>query len=624
MGCFNSHLLFFIFILLHSSALHAQIQTENLLSVNSGFYETPFLLKIIPKEGIELHFSTDGSVPTIKDPIFPPGIIISETTVLRLFVNDLNLKRDTILTFTYFINFKTKLPVVSLVTDSLNLWDRDTGITMLGPVARLDTSNGFWYNTNFLKKWERETNFEFFEENGICVVNQLCGIRVFGGVSRQLKEKSFRIIAREEYGKKRFKHQFFEKKDIKKFKSLVLRNGSGDSRKSRFKDELVTDLCSSLDLDYQASRPCILFINGVYRGIYNLREKIDEHFIASNRKIAKESIDLLQGGRTVEHGSGKSYNILKNFITNNDCSDKSIYDSICKLMDIRNFINYSCVQIYISNVDSRGNIRFWQSPDFDCKFRWILYDTDLGFGSSLSPSHNYLADCLSPEETNWYNPTWSTIMLRKLMTNVEFRNEFITQFDHIMNTTLHPDSLIEKVNDFCKIYEEEITRFYKFKGWNISQWRKEVTLLMYFSERREVFASEQLSQYFKLKGKVKIKLEVEPEGCGMITLNDNKIIQSKFSGFYYNDIPVKLKAIPNSDKYVFLHWKEDSNLNDEILVVPDKKDINYTAIFKLKYPEETVLEKTKISDNNIQYKYFFSILLLIPVLIIVLRRKKNE
>ena len=46
--------------------------------------------------------------------------------------------------------------------------------------------------------------------------------------------------------------------------------------------------------DGQAFRPSILFINGEYWGIHNIREKLNEHYIASHYKIDPNSVNLIK------------------------------------------------------------------------------------------------------------------------------------------------------------------------------------------------------------------------------------------------------------------------------------------------------------------------------------------
>ena len=102
-------------------------------------------------------------------------------------------------------------------------------------------------------------------------------------------------------------------------------------------------------------------------------------------------------------------------------------------MDINNFIDYYIAQIYYANTDWPGNnIKFWRPHTSDGKWKWILYDTDFGFGIPFMGSNNYLFNTLEfATETNgpgWPNPPWSTYLLRKLLENPSYSERFINLF----------------------------------------------------------------------------------------------------------------------------------------------------------------------------------------------------
>ena len=148
------------------------------------------------------------------------------------------------------------------------------------------------------------------------------------------------------------------------------------------KTAFLTSLAPESDLDVQKSSPCHLFINSEYWGVYNIREKINKYYIDNNYSCGINGIDILQGYKTVDEGSSGDYQDLLNFLKKNSLSDQKNYQYIKQKMDVRNFINFWIHQIfYANNHDVRGNIRFWKSDSLDNKFRWIVYDTDLGTGS---------------------------------------------------------------------------------------------------------------------------------------------------------------------------------------------------------------------------------------------------
>ena len=216
-------------------------------------------------------------------------------------------------------------------------------------------------------------------------------------------EKSLRFIARDIYGNSRFNADIFNSGE-KPYKQFILRHSGNDYLKTRFKDVLSTTIEKS-DIDVQENNPAHLFVNSEYWGVYNIREKINEFYIDNHYNCGTEGVDMLQAYNFVEEGSGEKYDALLQYVDENSLRDSKHYNQIKKMMDVENFANYWIHQIYFGNTDARGNIRFWRSDSLDGKFRWILYDTDLGWGNYNSL---LLEDFTSPVKTKWYNPTWST------------------------------------------------------------------------------------------------------------------------------------------------------------------------------------------------------------------------
>ena len=230
------------------------------------------------------------------------------------------------------------------------------------------------------------------------------------------------------------------------------------------------------------------------------------------------------------------------------------------------YINYRAFQIFINNVDSRGNIRYWNSTDLDSKFRMILYDTDLSYGNV---NKDYLTKCLSPKKTNWYNNTWSTIYFRKLMEHEDFKNDFINQYAHIMNTALHPDTIIAAVNHFENVYRNELPRskselpkHFKNVPIPMGKWLKKVDHFRSFARKRTSIARDEITRTLSNEGTFYLKLEGEN---GSVRVNDNYAIKIPFAGTYYQNIPLPL-SIQMDSGFLFDGWENGSLMSDTIVI----------------------------------------------------------
>jgi hypothetical protein len=172
-------------------------------------------------------------------------------------------------------------PVFSLVTDSLNLFQYDTGIYI--PGVKFEEIGWQWYPYgNYRERgrdWERISHISFFEENRNLIFETNSGIRVRGSGSACNPQKSLGIYFRNEYGVNKIDYQIFEDSNVQFFKRLILRSSGNDMLKTHFRDAVLTELLKPLDLELQNFRPAILFINGEYWGIHGIREKLDEYYI---------------------------------------------------------------------------------------------------------------------------------------------------------------------------------------------------------------------------------------------------------------------------------------------------------------------------------------------------------
>ena len=553
------------------------------ISHSSGKYGESILVEI-KGDFTKAYYSIDGSKPSR---LFSKPIEISKSTFLKIkpiFIGD---SIDTLISRTYILNFVTKLPILSIGVDEDFLWDREKGIYVLGAHSFKDTT-GHWSNANYQKKWERPIHIIYLDTNNQEGFNQQCGIKIFGESTRRQPDKSMKIIARSEYGISRFHHEVFPQKNIAAYKQLVIRTSGNDYKGSRFKDVLNAYLARNMGLDYMAYQPVQLFMNGQYWGVYNLREKVNEHYLYENHGAHKDSSSIVMGRWVRQHGSSSDYMKMYNWFMRLDTMDNVAYEKAKSMLDIRNYINYRVFQIYLNNTDSRGNIRYWNSKDLDGKFRMILYDTDLSFGTA---SRKYLAKCLSSKRTDWFNPEWSTVYLRKLMQQDEFKNDFINQMAHLMSTALHRDSIIAAVDKFEAMYKDELPRDGKLLASHLKRvplseddWLEKVDHFRMYAKLRPSHLRSEMVKLLAPKGMYTLKIEGD---TGSIVVNGNYPVKLPFEGVYYKDIPLPIEAV-ETEGWQFMKWSDGdtaqvkliNNLEDTLLVQPIYKKIESEVVIE--------------------------------------------
>ena len=546
-----------IFLILSSSYLYSQDKIE--FSHKAGFYDSAFYLKANSRLG-DVLYSYENNINR-RSRIFKDSILIDKNMAISFGVN----AGDSVLNLgsqSYFIGFNTNFNVVSLMISKKSFYDSVRGLYMHGPNAYYDTTLQVMLNSNYSKKSEREIHVEIFNSSGYRIVQQDAGVRIFGGMTIYYPEKSLRIIARKIYGDSRFKADIFNK-GSKKYKQFILRHSGNDYRKTRFKDVLSTTIASKSGLDVQASSPSHLFVNSEYWGVYNIREKLNEYFIDNNYDCGTEGIDMLQAFKLVEEGTVDRYEELLDFVDDNSIEDDHNYKYLNTLMDCQNFAKFWIHQIYFGNTDVRGNIRFWRSDSLDGKFRWIVYDTDLGWSSYRN---NLLRDFTSPVKTHWYNPTWATFLLRNLLINSDFRDYFINQSAFLLSTNLHTNNVKSLIEDFEDRYQSEMEyhfrerkKFQRRQG-SMQTWREEVNELKFFALKRDDVLYDQIKDKFKLSDLYTLTINIENHENGVVLINRNEITTDQFFGRFFSGVDLPLRISPNLG-YTYSGWDNNDIVN---------------------------------------------------------------
>jgi hypothetical protein len=555
-------------------------------SMASGFYNQGQISVELstPDESATIYFTTDGTTPTMDDFNYGYSIPLTSTTVIRAraFLNGWLPSETESKTYIFGEDEAEGLPVVFLSTDPSTFFDEDTGMYVMGPNASWDFP---YFGANFWEDWERLIHFEILETDGSGYAAN-AGVKIFGGWSRAFPQKSLSIFSRSYYGPSTFDYTLFPDSGIDSYEAFVLRNSGNDWESTMLRDGFITSLTNDLDIDHQQYRPAVHYINGEFWGIQNIREKVNEHFIASHHLISSDNIDLLEFEGEAIHGTNTDYMNLLDYIENNDMNDPLVQTALENWIDIESYMSYQAFQIFIDNRDWPGNnIKFWRDHRVGGKWRWILYDTDFGFSiwESNAYTYNTLSFALEPNGPGWPNPPWSTFLFRRMMDNDHFKYSFINIYCDLLNTVFQPNYLISHLDSIANNIEEIIpvhrARWYNNGNWPNStvNWQSRINTMENFSTNRRSYAINHIKNEFDLPNIAQTSLNIVPEGAGSIQFNTLKIIESGWNGYYFPTIPIEARAIPN-EGFQFSSWLEFPDSNATILVqVTDP--FTLTAVF---------------------------------------------
>jgi hypothetical protein len=546
-----------------------------------------------------IYYTLNGSLPTQSSNHYTGVIHISSSCSVEARAFSSTTLPGPVCSNTYITDINHDLPIICVSTDSLNLWDDNTGILVLGPNA--DSAVAPNFGANFWQDWEKPAHIEFYDNQGTKFIDQDAGIKVFGSWSRANPQKSLAITCRKEYGENSFDYKFFSDKTIDKFKSIVLRNGGNDYYYTRMRDEFTTQMASEMDLDRQAFQPAAFYLNGKYWGLMNIREKVNEHFFSENDDVDKDSVNLLQLGGDTLQGSNADYLSILDFLsTNTTLQNDDKYNWVAGKIDLDNYIQYNLTEIYINNGDWPGNnIKFWNTRVAGSKWRWILYDTDFGYGlyDNSAYSFNTLQFALEPNGPGWPNPPWSTLFFRRMVTNLKFRNNFINQYADRLNTTFLPDIIGKRIDSLKALYNLEIQYHLIRWGGSYDFWLGQVDAMKVFGQQRPAYARTHLQEVFNLSDQLNVKVEVSDINAGRVKVNTVYPKAYPFNGIYFKNLPIKLMAVPKPG-YKFVKWEGTNNSTDRTIDFDMAAAGNFKAYFEEAAPTDRNLVINEINYSS--------------------------
>jgi hypothetical protein len=522
-----------------------------------------------PEETIR--YTTDGSIPTEESPEYISSGFLDKTTVLRARAFRTGYLPGRVITRTYFINETTELPVVSVATDPDNLWSDESGIYVEGTNGITGYCSSDPRNWN--QEWEKPASIEFFEADRSFGFRIDAGLEIGGGCTRLYPQKTLAIYARSEYGFSKIEYPVFTDKPINSYNNLLLRNSGQDWWRALIRDGLVHNLVKNMmDIEWQAYRPAIVFLNGIYWGIHGVREKHNEHYLASNYNIDPYAIDILTGNATIKQGSAELYTQMIDFIGSHDLSQDENYRQVALQMDVDEYLNYVITEIYSANIDwPAGNIKYWRQQGDNHKWRWILFDMDLTFGAHGQGQYNSntLANATSTVETYYANPPWSTFLLRSLLKNEEFRQRFIQKFASHLNITFAQQRVEHLIDSLKMDIEDEIPRH--IQKWEKSTsfndgWAYHINVMKEFAAKRAGYVISQITDKFGLNGTSELQVTYDDGNMGNIYLEGVQLPDNNFTGIYFKGIPVQCIAVPKKG-YRFVQWQGIAeSINDSVTI----------------------------------------------------------
>ncbi len=374
-------------------------------------------------EGI-LRFTTDGSLPTADSPVYEGPFDVSGTCVVRA----VSFREDTLpseaLNLSFILNEGHTLPVVSLVC---------------APADLFDVKNGIYSNP--AERWEKPGCVMFYGEEGDFRID--CGVKLHGATSRlEQNKKSFKLCFRDRYDG--MLHYDLFRNGVTDFASILLRAAQEADQSTLMRDNLMHQLAMQAfpELPVQDARYAVLYLNGSYWGVYNIREAHSPTHYAEHYGYDVETVSQWKGSWPQESEFEEVYR----YAVNHDLSVEEHYAYVAQHVNVESVIGWCIMQVYSGNIDFNSpNMRFYYSTE-DQMLRYALVDLDLG-----------MFDYGSFAAIFGFGYSYNTLAWR-LMLNQGFRCELMTRLGEAIRGPLADDNVIAMIDSLENVLRPEMER----------------------------------------------------------------------------------------------------------------------------------------------------------------------
>ena len=405
--------------------------------------ETPFherrvrvTLKLDGTAESDIRYTLDGSVPIGTSQLYGGPFELNTNAVVRAAAFAGYERATPVNTRSYFVTERPPIPVLSIAMD---------------PDAFHSVHNDYRSRG---RKTERVGHLEWISPDGAVPESGAFGLRLHGGAGRRggaTTKKSYKAYFRSAYGKKCLEHSVFPDLDLARIDKLVLRAGFNDRmRRSNVsstyvRDQLIRDLHRDMGGLAAHGTWCLLYVNGVFRGLYNPTERPDDEFL--QRHTGEKKWDVMKTGEELLAGTIDAWDLLKDTLAN-DLPAQEKYDRLSALVDVEDFTRYIIVNTWAQNHDWPHNNWYAARPRAkDGKWRFICWDAEWGLSLRTSSySENSIAHVMRSDRQSTIG-----LLFQALAAVPSYRQYFLAEVEKHLEGPLAEKHSVARMKDLCEV-----------------------------------------------------------------------------------------------------------------------------------------------------------------------------
>ncbi|MEA4869650.1 MAG: lamin tail domain-containing protein [Christensenella sp.] len=426
----------------------------------------------------EIHYTTDGSEPTLKSKRYTEPLIFAKSMPLRAISYVSGKRTSEITTATYLFEEPHTVPVVCINGDP----------------KRIDEVMSV---TDKFKKVERPAYISYYEADGSLGVSFPAGIKPKGAGTIVYAQKSLSINLRAGYGQSSVTYPFWPGYDFDTFSALVVRNGGQDWDDARIRDSYASALVEGMYVDNSATRPVVVYINGEYNGLYDLNEDQNGEFLQTHYGIDNDKVEFIRRNSAVIKGSNEDIKRVRAFAENENLSDDAVFAEFSQWVDVQYFTDYFIAQTYICNSDM-FNQKYWRTTDYGLKWRPVFFDLDFAF---VTATRDIIGQYFNPNGVPSVDQslTYFEIYIG-LKKNKAWREYCVDRYVEVVEKYFNADRATKLFDDMVDVIRPEMRR--QINKWgkpsSMSAWEQEIKRMRSYIEKRPEYALENMREYFGL------------------------------------------------------------------------------------------------------------------------------